>query len=144
MRIKRSSGNVLTSLNLTPMIDCVFQLLIFFMLVNKFDQIMVELQLPKASEAKKMPGDFDRHRVIINVDSKGQYNVSNNVLTLEQLIQQVLRPESKISVAEDKSSNLVVIIRADRTTDYIHVQKLLIECMKLGVWKLYVFAIQEK
>lgn len=54
-------------INLTPMIDVVFNLIIFFMVITDMTQKDLEyLVLPKASEAQEDPGD-DPERLIVNV-----------------------------------------------------------------------------
>jgi len=58
-------------MNLTPMIDVTFLLLIFFMLVVKLTQDdLLQLELPKAEKAEEDKSD-DADRLIINL-SKGE------------------------------------------------------------------------
>lgn len=53
--------------NLTPMIDVVFNLIIFFMVITDMTQKDLEyLVLPRASEAAEDPGD-DPERLIVNI-----------------------------------------------------------------------------
>ena len=56
MAIKLKQGRALGSLSLTPLIDVVFLLLIFFLVATRFAQEDRELdvELPSASEAKPL------------------------------------------------------------------------------------------
>ena len=55
-------------LNMTPMIDVVFNLIIFFMIVTDMSQKELELlTLPKSSQAIEDSGDEKERRVIINI-----------------------------------------------------------------------------
>jgi biopolymer transport protein ExbD len=55
-------------LNLTPMIDVVFNLIIFFMIITDLTQKDIEqLTLPKASQDKEDKADEKETRILINV-----------------------------------------------------------------------------
>jgi biopolymer transport protein ExbD len=58
-------------LNMTPMIDVVFNLIIFFMIVTDMSQKELEqLTLPKSDMAVEDTGDETERRVIINIVKK--------------------------------------------------------------------------
>jgi biopolymer transport protein ExbD len=60
-----------SSVNLTPLIDVVFLLLIFFMVSTTFDTTSeLKIELPKAS-ARVTPDELDRITILIN--PKGNY-----------------------------------------------------------------------
>jgi biopolymer transport protein ExbD len=62
-------------LNMTPMIDVVFNLIIFFMIVTDLTQKELEqLKLPKSDKAIEDKGDEEEKRVIINVIKKDPNN----------------------------------------------------------------------
>ena len=56
MAVKIKQGRALAALSMTPLIDVVFLLLIFFLVATRFEQEDRELDvvLPSASEAKPM------------------------------------------------------------------------------------------
>jgi biopolymer transport protein ExbD len=65
-------------LNLTPMIDVVFNLIIFFMLVADLSQKDIEiLQLPWSTEAQADEGK-EKKRVLINIVKKGDLQARKN------------------------------------------------------------------
>ena len=55
MAVKIQKGNALASLSITPLIDVVFLLIIFFLVASHFtnQENAVEVDLPKADEAKE-------------------------------------------------------------------------------------------
>jgi biopolymer transport protein ExbD len=68
MARKSLQGDEEVELNLTPMIDVVFNLIIFFMIITDLSQKDIELlTLPKATQDKEDKGDEKDLRVIINV-----------------------------------------------------------------------------
>jgi len=65
-RIKRR-GTGAVSMNMTPMIDIVFQLLIFFILTAQFQQLEIEQVVLPMSIAAEPKDPFQYRNVIINV-----------------------------------------------------------------------------
>ena len=71
-------------MNMTPMIDVVFLLIIFFMLVTQFTQQMLHgaILLPVAHQSMV---DDPEKRMVVNVDSDGKYFYMGHQYTKEQL-----------------------------------------------------------
>ena len=68
---KGSDGADDIQLNMTPMIDVVFNLIIFFMIVTDMSQKELEqLVLPMSTQAVEDTGDEQERRVIINITKK--------------------------------------------------------------------------
>ena len=129
------------ALNMTPMIDVVFNLVIFFLIVTDLTQKELELlTLPLADKAKEDKGIEEEERVIINIVEKkgepGQYHaiVKKQPLTHDQLKAYLrLRADSAredVAVAEGvgKPSKIFVLIRADRSTPWQQVQWIMQDC----------------
>ncbi len=94
--------------DLTPMIDCVFQLLIFFLVATRFadEERELDVQLPSASEAQ--PITRKPRELLINLDDQGQYFVRGKPVSLEEL-------ESLLKqAAVDNPGRQSVILRADK------------------------------
>lgn len=63
-------------LNMTPLIDVVFLLLIFFMVTTTFEQqARLKIDLPQASQE---PVRSEQDRLIIAISREGQYFLNNN------------------------------------------------------------------
>jgi len=101
-------------LNLTPLIDVVFLLLIFFMVSTTFDkESRIRVDLPQAV-TKDEQNDEEKTVVDIIVDAKGRYYVNQ---------QEVLnsKPETlkqAIMKAAGERRDLPVIITADANTTH--------------------------
>ena len=82
MAVKIKKGTAIGTLTLTPLIDVVFLLLIFFLVATRFAQEDRELDvmLPAASEAK--PLTVQPKEMFINVDHGGRYFVDGKTLNI--------------------------------------------------------------
>lgn len=77
LRPKRAS----LSLDMTPMIDIVFQLLIFFMLTSSFLTPALKLTLPKSVSRDAA----QQERLVISIEKQGGIYVNTQKVPLEQL-----------------------------------------------------------
>ena len=116
-RIKRRSGGTLV-LEITPLIDVVFLLLIFFMLATSFDERSAfKIDLPKSTAAKtkstlkevQVLVDKDRNVYLRYTDNSGKSQ--NEKLDLTSFV-------SVVSEKLNNSENKYVIISADKAIDY--------------------------
>ncbi len=92
MPVQLKQGQALAQLNMTPLIDVVFQLLLFFIVATRFadEERQMELPLPDASEA--MPITYVPEELVINITEDGRYFVQRRDLgenELEDLLKQV-------------------------------------------------------
>jgi biopolymer transport protein ExbD len=85
MTLELKKGNATSFLNLTPLIDVVFLLLVFFLVATRFaeEERKLEVVLPSAQEA--MPMTVEPRQLIINIDDQGRYFVEGSRLTREEL-----------------------------------------------------------
>lgn len=111
--------------DMTPMIDCTFQLIIFFMLVTDMASVQTEkMTLPVAS--RTVPGD--EPGLVVNVMADGKIRIDGRTVkdeTLESIF------EGRRSKAE-RGSGYPVILRADRSTPFEHVQKVMMVATARG------------
>ncbi len=123
------------------MIDCVFLLIVFFMLVSEFTKLdQHKLELPTASQAIV---DDEPGKVVINVDHEGDLFVQGKRFT-EPALMNLLAEEAKLSPkGEDGFPLRQVKVRVDKRTEYSHVQKIMIMCMKNQLWKMSFAATHE-
>jgi biopolymer transport protein ExbD len=104
MRIVRPRRTA-SSIDMTPLIDCVFQLLIFFMLSSTFLTPKLELALPEANPQ----GPFDRaEEVVVSIDAQGRLFVNHAPATFDRLADTL---EAELAGKDEK----VVTIRGDKT-----------------------------
>lgn len=93
-------------LNLTPMIDIVFLLIIFFMVGTRFTEIeqQYDIELPEATAVQPLTARPDA--LVINVARSGDIRVSGELLTMTELRQ-------KLSEARQAYADQKVLIRGD-------------------------------
>jgi len=127
MSVKIPKGSALESLSLTPLIDVVFLLLIFFLVATKFAEEERELDvlLPDASEAQ--PLTSKPREVIVNIDADGRYYVTGKTLSLPQL-DEVLK-----QAWVNNPGKAAVIIRADRRCQWEYVVAAMNSCNKADI-----------
>jgi biopolymer transport protein ExbD len=98
-------------INLTPMIDVVFLLIIFFMVATKFAEIERDLRVNPPSAESAQPVTAPPKELIVNVTRDGRY-IINGVefppADLEQVIAQAARqnPDQAVIVRGDKQTIL--------------------------------------
>ena len=96
------------TINLTPLIDVIFQLLIFFMLSSTFIYPSVNMDLPKGEVGEGAQSD---QQVVISVDNEGDLFLNKSKVTLETLS---IRLKEELVKVSDKS----VYFRADKKMPY--------------------------
>ena len=116
-RIKRRSGGTLV-LEITPLIDVVFLLLIFFMLATSFDERSAfKIDLPKSTAAitkstlKEVQVLVDKEKNIYLRYTDNSGKSQNEKLDLTSFV-------SVVSEKLNNSENKDVIISADKAIDY--------------------------
>jgi biopolymer transport protein ExbD len=101
---KSSEENV--DINLTPLIDVVFLLLIFFMVSTTFDTTsQLKIKLPEASQAKVSE---PTHKINLLIDAKGAFYVNSRELTNNKSA--TLKAALERSMGETK---LPIVIQSD-------------------------------
>ncbi|HPN84512.1 MAG TPA: biopolymer transporter ExbD [Victivallales bacterium] len=112
--------------DLTPMIDVVFLLLLFFMISSSFVQISgIEIKLPEAVEHEETRAE----KVVITVENTGTYLFNDQRFDWKNLKEQLGLYTAKWKVDS-------VIIMADKSTEYGEIVKLmsLARSLKLNVY----------
>ena len=116
------------SMNLTPMIDVVFLLIIFFVVSNTMMQNDVShpVELP-AAESGRETGNKETGKIILNIDADGSLFFGARGVT---------RDEFKTALLNEKSRSqkpLEIRIRLDRSVRWRIVEPILILCAETGI-----------
>jgi biopolymer transport protein ExbD len=127
MAIQFHRGRALGLVDLTPMIDVVFNLLIFFMVVSHFasEERDMKVLLPQGSEA--MPLTAKPSELFINIDKDGSYLVRGKELTEEEL-HQLLK-----QAAANNPFGQSVVIRGDKRAAWDFVATAMRLCNQAGI-----------
>jgi len=132
---KHAAGS---DINMTPMIDVVFQLIIFFIVTVKLEkEINKEIELAMAEHGPILKTE-DPRTAVIEVDRKGWITLRGTPVTKTKL---------KIMMynrAKRFGGDFPVLIRADKRTRHVDVRGIMDMCTELGIWKIQFAAIQEK
>ena len=124
-------------LNLTPLIDVVFLLLIFFMVSTTFDkQSKLKIDLPEASaEAIKQEADT----VVIGIDAKGRYFINDRQLVNTQI--KTLKMALLKTIGNKKDVPLV--LRADAKTPHQSVVVAMDAAAQLGLTRMSIATMEK-
>lgn len=147
-------GDVKAEPNLTPMLDLILQLVMFFMMVANFtmDQVNQDINLPDAQSARPMEKAEQEAGVLyLNLDPKGRVIVQNQEPKDATEIYGYLKDqfdEQKTLAADRKRKGLsdtdevktVIIIRSDKDADFGPVYNVLRQAKAAGFkkWQLRV------
>jgi len=122
---------------MAPMIDIIFLLLIFFMVISTFEKSedVEEVNLPVAD--KSYTKDQSYGEVVINVTEDGRI-VFNQIEYEVQELFSVLTEE----MGSFETPN--VTIRGDRNTPYAWIAAVMKVCQGAGIWDVTIATYQEE
>jgi biopolymer transport protein ExbD len=121
--------------NMTPMIDVVFLLIIFFLVSSHLAKQESQMPLPlPVAESGREPPDDTRPRVTVNVTSDGVMTLGGRRMEAAEL---TARLAERLAEA---GKDLEVRIRGDRTVNYRHVEPIMLSCARSGIWNV-TFAV---
>ena len=126
--------------NMTPMIDVVFLLIIFFLVSSHLAQqeVQAELDLPLAETGQDTTEDENVRRVVLNVLPPEGGRVKVAVAGREM---DIAEAAELIRYERNRTDEpLEIRLRVDRTTPYEAVEPLMVACAQAGVWKV-TFAV---
>ena len=123
-----------TAINLTPMIDIVFLLIIFFMVSSHFtnqshSERDIAISVPQVSDAGALTAP-PRHRVI-NIFDDGRVALDKDVVSVPEL-------ESRLVDAKKQYEELGVIVRGDGNCQYERVAEVISTCKKVKIRNLNI------
>ena len=115
--------------SMTPMIDIVFQLIIFFMLITDMTQSDIERLTPPVAKKAEETGKDVPKRLLVNVTEEGTFKMRGQTLPLARLRDRIAEHGRRHTPARGQAaSDATVMIRADGRAAYEHVQKVLQIC----------------
>ncbi len=113
-------------LNMTPLIDCVFLLLIFFMVTTVFKQpYSLQVALPEAQQAQII----EEKKLVATITQDGRMEINRQLVTLDNLEQVLLREK-------EGTRSLTLVVRTDRETPHKYLLDLLEVAKRVGIEKI--------
>ncbi len=115
--------------NMTPMIDVVFLLIIFFLVSSHLAsrEVHLELPLPEAASGQASTSDA-APRITVNVLQDGTLSVAGRELSTEEL---QARLQQRVA---EQGQQVQVRIRGDRNVPYRFVEPVMVACVRSGIW----------
>lgn len=128
MKFKDFSKNKGVDINLTPLIDVVFLLLIFFMVSTTFiynDSLKIDLPKAKGENVEV------KENINIVVNSNGEININGDKVSRLGL-------ERKLKSLKQKMPNATVVLQADKKSYHEDVVFVMDYCKRVGFSKLAI------
>ena len=142
MKFKLKKSGSQRKVDMTPMIDCVFQLLLFFLVASNFqEQARIsgegELGANLPAVAAAMPMVMKPREMIVNVDTGGEIYLDGELHTEQQLADRFQRAQT------DNPGNQSVVIRGNEGADWKFVARVMSLCNEAEIHDYRVAVIQE-
>ena len=113
-------------LNMTPLIDCVFLLLIFFMVTTVFKQpYSLQVVLPEAQQAQIV----EEKKLVATITQDGRMEINRHLVTLDDLEQVLLREK-------EGTRSLTLVVRTDQETPHKYLLDLFEVAKRVGIEKI--------
>jgi len=113
--------NLVTGINVTPLVDITLVLLIIFMVTATFiSEQALQVNLPKVVKEEKAP----HPALVVTLGAKGELKFNQSDTNLEAL-------QKQLAAEVSSDPNLKIIIKADRSVPYERLAAVL-DAVKLG------------
>lgn len=126
--------------NLTPILDMVFQLITFFMLVINFKsaQLDMNLRLPVVASARPVDTKGQLDLLVLNINQDGELTVYNTPMDIDSYI--AAEAQSSYLAAKRQNPELepgdelptTIVIRADKATPFHLLNRVIKACQEHG------------
>jgi biopolymer transport protein ExbD len=141
MNLRPGHKEETVEVNLTPLIDVVFLLLIFFMVSTTFDRhATLKVALPESTTKITQQAD---EPLVLSIDAKGNYFLNDRQIinqsldTLKQALQKTIGDAAAIK-------NTTLVLRADANTPHQSVVTAMDAASQLGMTKLSIATVESK
>jgi biopolymer transport protein ExbD len=117
------------SLNLTPMLDVVLNLIVFFMLSTQFKEAerQYDIELPTVADTSALTGQPDE--LIVNVHADGRILLGTDLKTVAEL-------EAALTAARERFPGQAVVVRGDGRGYYQPVMDAMAAARRAGIRNL--------
>jgi len=130
---RRDDGSV----NLTPMIDVVFQLIIFFIVTIQLEKEENEDIILEKAPAAAVIDDMPKTALEIEVDRRGWVSIHGAEVSDRALLGIVKRRYRQYG-------EFPIVIRGDKDAKHVAIRRVMDICTQAGLWQISFSAIKEE
>jgi biopolymer transport protein ExbD len=124
---QRNSLVTLNEINITPLLDIAFVLLLIFIITRPLLEQSMDLKLPASAE---LPKTADEKSVrTVEVNHLGQLQLEGKPILMEQL-------GMVLAHMHRQNPDLVVRIRGDKRTEWDHIARIMALCTQHGITRV--------
>jgi len=121
---QRSHLVTLSEINITPLLDLAFVLLIIFVITTPLLEQSINLKLPRGGQPDKSVSK--RNIRTVEISNTGVYTLDRQRMPFNELI-------ARLAAESRSNPNLIVYIRADGDGPYKYVADLFDGCQRYGI-----------
>lgn len=139
MKIPSRSRSRSVGFDMTPMIDVVFQLIIFFLVASSLSQqeSLIPLKLPVAASGQRDTPD-DLPSATINVLPDRSVTLAGKPVAIEALQARLTE------LRRGSGADVRIRIRLDRELPYEALEPALVACAKAEIWNVQISVFREE
>jgi biopolymer transport protein ExbD len=124
-------------MNMTPMIDVVFQLIIFFVVTIKMDSDYArDIELARAPSGPTIEGKQNPTTLLLEVNRFGWISMRGAQLSQERL-------RTMMANRYKKYGEFPVLIRGDWRARHADIKRVMDICTESGIWRINFVAVKE-
>ncbi|HEX5400022.1 MAG TPA: biopolymer transporter ExbD [Verrucomicrobiae bacterium] len=121
---QRSHLVTLSEINITPLLDLAFVLLIIFVITTPLLEQSITLNLPRGGAPD--PSQIRKNVRTVEISNTGIYALDKQRMSLEQLT-------ARLAAEFRANPNLIIFIRADKDGPYGNVAAVIDNCENIGI-----------
>jgi biopolymer transport protein ExbD len=130
LRIKRPDDEP-ADVNMTPMIDMVFNLLIFFLVATRFADIERDVRVHPPMSRSARPITATPQELVVNVTREGRFMVAGRLRSIDEI-------DGLLAAAVKENPRQSVVIRGDRDAILQHAVDILDRCERHNIERTYL------
>jgi len=126
MQVKKKGKKLYDDINITPMLDLAYVLLVIFIIMTTASVQGIKVNVPKASSSVSLAKPTTK---AITVDSDGRVYLDTYPVTIDEL-------ESQLRSFKATTPEFPVVIKGDRISQYGKIMEVLDVCGRVGITQL--------
>ncbi|MBA1243277.1 ExbD/TolR family protein [Pseudomonas japonica] len=124
----QDSDEVLSEINVTPLVDVMLVLLVVFIVTAPLLTNSIPINLPKTEAVAPVE---QKEPLVVSIDGRGQWFIDKNAISPDLL-------ENNLQAARQKNPDVRVQLQADDSANYGAVAKAMASIERAGITKLSV------